>query len=169
MTQQQTDHALVLLFPLAYVLGLWIVSRLTGWAALARRFPVGSEPGALKGRLYFGSLHIGLFGGYNHCVVWSVHERVLRLAPWFFLRLWHAPIELPLDALAYRKRSRFWLVDGIDVIAPSGRRLWLPMLQARHLRKVTDGLFWPVAKPHPRHAPLIQEAATGMPEPLRTA
>ena len=168
MTTQPSNVTLLLLFPLAYVLGMWIVSRLSGWASLARRYPAGTTPGPCKGRIHFGSLQLGIFGSYNHCIVWSVYESSLRLVPWFFLRMWHAPIDLPLEILSYRRRSRFWLIEGIDVVVPSGHRLWLPLLQARELRKASNGHFWP-AMAQDENGPSLREAVTGTPRPLRTA
>jgi hypothetical protein len=140
---QFISDILPLLFPLLYVVGLWATGRLTGWHSLAKRFPRLKDPGPRLGRLLWGSLQIGRFGKYNHCVIWSAHEKALCISPWFYLRMGHAPIHLPWEGLHFTHRSRFWLLDGVDVITSEGDKIWLPIAQAKDLRKSSQGKFWP--------------------------
>lgn len=147
MGPQLTSDILPLLFPLFYAAGLWVTARLTGWHSLARRFPAQHPSSRKLGRVFWGSVQMGTFGNYNHCVVWSAHEEFLRLAPWFYLRVAHSPVHLPWESLHFVQRTRYWLLDGVDVITKDGDRLWLPIQQAKQLRKVSQGKFWPKSTP----------------------
>jgi len=143
---EQVSKVLPLLFPFFYAIGLWFIGTISGWRSLAKRYPADRDPGPRLGRLLWGSLQTGIFSRYNHCIVWSPHEQGLRLAPWFFLRIGHPPILLPWEGLRFVQRAHLWILDGIDVITPDGTRLWIPLLQAKRLRKLSHGRFWPIKK-----------------------
>ncbi len=143
MTPQSASLLLPLLAPVLYVLILLCVSRITGWHALSRRNPMPSESGPVLGRLWRGSLRFGHFGHYNSSVILSIHEQGLRISAWFHLRIGHAPFFLPWSELRYSKRSRLWILEGLDIHASNGDRLWLPLTQARQLHRLSQGRFWP--------------------------
>lgn len=154
MTPQSASFLLPLLAPVLYAGALLCIPRLTGWHRLSRRHPLPPSPGPSRGRLWRGSLRLGRLGHYNSSVILSAHDQGLRIAAWFHLRIGHPPIFLPWEDLSYAERSRLWILEGLDIHTRNGDRLWIPMPQARRLRKLSQGRFWPtIASKAPAPAP----------------
>ena len=131
------------LLPFVYLLGCWILGGL-GWRALARRHPAKASAGRRIGRLWCGSVHLGLFARYSGCVVWELHEEGIRLSTWFFLRCGHSPIFLPWEGLAFVPARRFVLQDGLELRVVGERvAVWMPWVQAQRLRRMSER-FWPI-------------------------
>lgn len=104
----------------------FILSRMSGWAALARRYPCPAAPNCTlhsfqSGRLgsvrYNSSLDVGL----------SVSGLYLRVFPLF--RFGHPPLLIPWSELngLRQKKILFWTFVEMDVGRPSITTLTIPM------------------------------------------
>lgn len=86
---------------IALFAGIWlfvllILSRASGWALLADRFPAGpaSQPGpSLRATMYLGPSR------YRNSVRWRIADDRLVLALPFPLRIFHPPIGIPLSEI----------------------------------------------------------------------
>lgn len=162
MTPQSASFLLPLLAPLLYATVLLGLSRLSGWRGLSRRHPLPTALGPLRGRIWRGSLRIGNLGHYNSSVILSLHDEGLRIAPWFHLRIGHRPFFLTWEDMQCSLRSRLWILEGLDIRTREGERLWIPIAQARRLRTLSKGRFWPTPAraPEPEPAPASGRQAT---------
>lgn len=149
MNPQSTSFLMAILVPFLYAGALWCRSRLSGWHALSRRYPDRAPAASPLGRIWCGSLRLGLLGHYRGSVVCTVHPTGLRLASWIHLRIGHAPIFLPWSELRCIPRARLRLLEGLEVRTRHGNRMWLPRSLALELRRLSEGRFWPVTPPPP--------------------
>jgi hypothetical protein len=92
---------------------LWGVSRVSGWAAVAERYPA-LKP--FEGKwILWRSMYIGWWiGGYRYAVIVGVAPEGLYLSVVILFRAGHSPIFIPWDDIATTRIERFWL-DMIEV------------------------------------------------------
>lgn len=86
--------AAVIVLMAGYVVGLlWTMGWITGWRALARRFPAGLRP--VGKRFRFCSLRVWKIGGYNNCLTATLSEEGIYLAFPFPIPVGHPPLLFP--------------------------------------------------------------------------
>jgi hypothetical protein len=113
----------VVLAGLAFGAGLWIavgwlVSRVTGWAELARLYPGDRRP--FRGQwIRWQSLQLRGFGGYNNAVRVGAGEEGLQIEMLWAFRIGHYPVFVPWSE-----------VRG----AEAGRRFFVPFVKLKLLR-----------------------------------
>ena len=88
----------------------WVISKVGGWAKLARRFPADFIPngGVLKGE----SLQLNRFCNYNMVVRMTVHERGLHLAM-FPLFVFHKPILIPWNQILHPTPTKLLWIEQV--------------------------------------------------------
>ena len=107
--------------------GLFVViSRLTGWAKLAERFPADREPdeGLCFRRQY---MRLGM-SDYNGCLTIRLSPEGLYLAVWPIL-VGHAPILIPWRELRVieERRRRWFAVALVEIGQPPLAKMQLPL------------------------------------------
>ncbi len=109
---------------------VWLISRIGGWAELARVFPAEELP---PGEILWGqSAQLRGFCNYNGVLTIVVSEKGLYMQPWRPFRIGHAPLLVPWKELRNpRPREMLWVEQVmLDVGEPKivkmcvGKRLF---------------------------------------------
>jgi hypothetical protein len=91
-------------FPIFWMGVVYLVSRLSGWSSLAKRYPA-TRPASGQ---YFGwsSGRISRFSNYNHSINVTISSTGVHLETVFFFKFGHAPVFLPWDAIVAMRHSK---------------------------------------------------------------
>lgn len=95
----------------------WLISRVGGWAVLARKFPSEGLP---TGQTLNGeSLQLNGFCNYNRIVRMTLCEHGLHLAVWSIF-VGHKPVMIPWNEIRHAvPRSVFWVKQvGFEIGEP---------------------------------------------------
>ena len=109
-------HPETLLWPVGFVAFwcgiMWFVSRLSGWAMLAEKYPGGGEDELIKWEPWqSGTFRASC--GYNGCLWVGASQKGLQLrtGPWLLFRAGHAPVRIPWEAIeSLTERKMLWMV-----------------------------------------------------------
>jgi hypothetical protein len=82
------------------------LSRMSGWAVLAQRYPGSGEPPQPRLRLGYGVFRG--WCGYNGCLIVSADQRGLFLSVWPILAIGHASIHIPWTEVREIRRASLW-------------------------------------------------------------
>lgn len=123
----------VILAPLFWIAIVWLISRMSGWARLARQYPA---TGPVAGHVFrWCSAQLRMFSRYSFSLVVTVSESGIHLQPIVFFKFGHDPIFLPWESIDRLERQRsplfpsvkLWVEDQEDespvTIVLYGRRL----------------------------------------------
>ena len=92
-------------FAVWWAVVLCIIGWLSGWQALASRYP-GSSP--FEGvRRRFQRIHLG-WAGYNNCVTIGTNADGLHLSLFWLFRPGHPPIFVPWSEITARMTRKWW-------------------------------------------------------------
>jgi hypothetical protein len=122
--------SLSFVFPLFIIAGVfYLISRIGGWAALARRYRATEAP-TPDGKVFrWQSGSIG-YCNYNNCLWINVSKQGLYLSPGPFrvLFLFHPPLLIPWSSLDVVRQRQFlaWKSVDLHVDVPPIARLQLP-------------------------------------------
>jgi hypothetical protein len=107
-------------FPIFWMGVVYLVSRLSGWSSLAKRYPA-TRPASGQ---YFGwsSGRISRFSNYNHSINVTISSTGVHLETVFFFKFGHAPVFLPWDAIVAMRHSKI-LFRHLNRAATGRRRL----------------------------------------------
>ncbi len=136
--------ALLLLFiPAGVMLGLFLVSRFSGWASLGEKFRL-SRPFVSRARS-FQSAQLRGWAGYNNCLTIGADAEGLYLRVMFFgANVFHPALFIPWpDVTVQRKQLLWWNYVEFRL----GRELSVPFrISERLARELKDaaGNSWPV-------------------------
>lgn len=100
----------LVVFPLFWMAIVFLISRMTGWARMARRFGVSSDRKFSGEGFGWSSAQFNLLGGYSNCLDIVVSRHGIYIRPVWLFRIGHEPLLIPWAAIA-----------GIEV----GRRMFL--------------------------------------------
>ena len=81
-----------------YVVVSFVVSRWSGWATLAPRFPVTNEFTGSRWRLQSGQMR--WLCGYHNCLTVGASPEGLYLSTITFFRLFHPPVLIPWSEIS---------------------------------------------------------------------
>ena len=105
--------------PYAYALfsfAVWccvcsLISLLSGWFALSRRFPRQSEPYGVTRRVgpWFGTVYTRFWGHYSGVMRLVAAEDALYLSVLFPFRIGHPPLRIPWNEIRLSRSKRFWV------------------------------------------------------------
>ena len=95
--------AFIVVFPLFWMGVVWLVSRMSGWAALASQYPAKAQPTGDLFHMRSGRLRF--FSNYSHCLTVAVSSDGIYLKPLFFFRAGHDPVFLPWSAIEAARSS----------------------------------------------------------------
>ena len=90
----------VVAFPLIWTGVVYLISRVSGWTALAARFAVAPDRRPRGDTFGWQSVQLRLFASYSNCVDVVVSERGLFLQPVWPFRFGHAPLLIPWNDIA---------------------------------------------------------------------
>lgn len=90
---------------------VWLVSRVSGWARLAEKYPAQNlDDPAIRWK-HWQNMSLQNWANYNNCVSVGVSPAGLSLRlPWLF-RMGHPPVHIPWSAFDRQARGR-WLWMG---------------------------------------------------------
>ena len=141
------DTQFPVIFPVFFI-ALWcaislLASRLTGWAALARRF---SSTTPFTGQTWnWQSARMRWTTHYGSCLTVGADPSGLYLSVMFLFRMGHAPLFLPWHEVSVRRR---WKVLGLRYVELRlGQEEQLPFQISGSLAdrlKAAAGSGWPV-------------------------
>jgi len=139
--------AIAFVFPVFFV-ALWcmitfLISQVSGWAALARRFrltsPFTGQTWAWKrARMRWGT-------NYNNCLTIGSDPMGLYLSMMFPFRLAHPPLLLPWQEVSVRRRRSILFFKYVELSL--GREEQIPLLIRENLAeqiRQAAGSSWPV-------------------------
>jgi hypothetical protein len=114
--------AVLLAFPLIWVLVALAVATLGGWRGLAQAYPAS---GRIRGAVFIGqSLSLGLLGSYRNCLEVTVEEEAgIHLIPMLLFRVGHPAILIPWSAVADCAEQRQFLWQKTRVLLASRQEL----------------------------------------------
>lgn len=125
-----------------YFLVSLVVSRWSGWAALAQRFSLRSE--FTDSRWRFQSAQMRWLCGYNNCLTMGANSEGLYLSMLPFIRLFHPPLLIPWGEVSAEKKN---LLFTQGVRFELGRETPIPMWVRNRLAerlKLAAGQSYPV-------------------------
>jgi len=141
------DTHFPVIFPIFFVV-LWcfvglLVSRVSGWATLSRRFRLetsftGSTWTWQHARMRYAT-------GYNGCLTVGADPSGLYLSMMFFFRIGHPPLLLPWSEVSVRKRGKMLFVRYVELSL--GREEQIPFRINGSLAdriQAAAGTNWPV-------------------------
>jgi hypothetical protein len=138
---------LSVLFPLFFV-AMWVVtlkmiSTMSGWGALAKRFRDHTR--SYKYLWLFQSARMRFYAGYGSCVNIGADESGLRLAVFAVFRMGHPPLRIPWDEISVKAREYGILFKKRELLL--GQQEAIPFRISKSLaNKVQQaaGRSWPV-------------------------
>jgi hypothetical protein len=103
--------AFVIVFSLFWAAIVWLISRLSGWARLARQYPaVGPVAGDV---FHWCSARFGLLSSHRSCLTVTVSPRGVHMQPVIFFQMGHNPIFIPWTAVLQFERDKIWLISCV--------------------------------------------------------
>jgi hypothetical protein len=120
-----------------------IISRVSGWFVLARRFRLaGGFDGVSFG---FQSGQMRWLANYGNCLTLGANQDGLYLATMFLFRFMHPPLLVPWSEIKVVRKKRW--IFGEYVTFQMGRELAIPLRitggPADRLREAA-GIHWPI-------------------------
>jgi hypothetical protein len=102
---------------LAFFVAVWcttglLTGKLSGWAALARRF--GSTLPFPDQRWRWKSARMRWGANYNNCLTIGADPTGLYLSPFFFFRIGHPPLFIPWAEISIRGRRKIMFIECVD-------------------------------------------------------
>jgi hypothetical protein len=99
------------IFPVVFVL-FWLVisiaiSRIGGWAALARVYRLEDSFEGERVRFRSGQMRYAM--NYNNCLTLGADRRGLYLSVFFFFRVGHPPLYVPWSEITISTSRRFFM------------------------------------------------------------
>lgn len=95
----------LVIFPLFWTGIVYLISRISGWADIAKSFPGGDT--AEGETVYFSSLRAGRMSAYSNCLTVTVSHRGIHIKPLIFFRPGHPPLFIPWDVVNDLRRGGF--------------------------------------------------------------
>ena len=100
-------------FPLFWMAIVYLVSRMSGWAALAKQF---AYDGPAEGEEFnFCSARIRLFSNYGNCLKVSLSSAGIHIRTMIFFRIGHEPLRIPWTAVEDVVVRSYWLFSSARV------------------------------------------------------
>ncbi len=100
-------------FGLFWAAVVFMISRLCGWARLARQYPAN---GPAEGKtLHWRSATFGLSGNYRNALNLTVSHVGLHMVPVVFFRIGHDPILIPWNAVTGVHRRNLLLATALQL------------------------------------------------------
>lgn len=90
-----------------FAIVLAVISRLTGWVQVAKKFP--EQQDILIKKFRFQSMGFS-WGSYNNCVSVGIGNRGLHLSVPFPISLFHNPIFIPWTEIKDIKEKKMWWI-----------------------------------------------------------
>jgi hypothetical protein len=101
----------VIVFPLFWMAIVWLISRMSGWARLARQNPAR---GPITGDVFrWCSARIRFLSSYQNCLTVTVSSAGIHMQPVIFFRIGHDPIFISWKAVRNIDRQNNWLFPAI--------------------------------------------------------
>jgi len=114
----------------------FLISFITGWFALSRRFTKPSEPlGELRSAgPFFYTVYMRLWSHYSSVIKATAASDALYLSVLSIFRVGHPPLRIPWDEIKLRRTRRFFL-PYIELTLGNEERipLRIPLRMARNL------------------------------------
>ena len=124
-------------FPVFWMMVVFLVSRLGGWAGLASQFGADSPPSGEQ--FSWCSVRLNRLGRYGNCVTATVSSRGVHLQTFLIYRFGHKAIFLPWDAISNMTRATFFGFSRMRLIVDDDkgqRASWIVL----HGNSLADGL-----------------------------
>jgi len=101
---------------------VFLSSRLSGWATLARHYP-GTEPQGGQS-WHWTSAQFSWFASYRNILTVNVSPSGLFLRPVLIFRIGHEPLLIPWHAITNARRTNLFFTQGfrLEVIVPGSQR-----------------------------------------------
>mgnify|MGYP001611718182 CR=1 FL=1 len=99
---------------------VFVLSRLTGWATLARHYATDAEPAGE--RLTWEGARLKSWGFYNSCLVVILSERGLYLATFRPFRIGHRPLLIPWSNVHHVRDGTILGQEGSFLEVDAGSR-----------------------------------------------
>lgn len=111
-----------IVFALFWTAIVHLISRLSGWSALARRFPANRpETGDA---FHWASARLNWFSSYSRCLNVTLSFKGIHLQPVVFFRAGHAPLLIPWNAVKDVRFTSTWLFSSARLVIGSDRDDW---------------------------------------------
>jgi hypothetical protein len=110
----------IVLFPLLWLLIIWLISRLGGWNSLAKTFATERPP---TGDMFtWSSGKFSFFSSYNNCLNVTVSSTGVHVAPMLLFSFGHQPLFFPWDKISrlVQRRVVFNYVSGLHIDTAEG-------------------------------------------------
>ncbi len=102
--------AFFIIFPLFWSAIVWLISRVSGWASLARQYPAD---GLIDGDVFrWCSARIRFLSSYSNCLTVTVSPAGIHMQPMLFFRIGHKPLFLPWSAIVDLDRHNSWPISS---------------------------------------------------------
>jgi hypothetical protein len=142
--------AIIIGFPLVFI-PLWcgivfMLSRISGWSAIAARFPGSPNPTGTRFDGVTGT--VGIIS-YRNVMTVHIAPDGLHVVPWKVFTIGHAPIFIPWGEIrnATERRFPFFHVVSFEVGAPKVGKMQLPIKVLANAPISVDGKPAPSAPP----------------------
>lgn len=83
----------------------FVMAKISGWSALAQKFPDRGDTGTINSRRLFVSIRMRFMGNYRGSVFFEALPQGLRMKMLFFLRFGHNNILIPWNELKVTKET----------------------------------------------------------------
>jgi len=131
-----TPLGLTILFVALWCTVCFIISMVSGWFALARRFRKRSEPyGDLKSAgPFFYTVYLRFWGHYSSVVRLTAAADALYGSVLFLFRAGHPPLRIPWNEIQFGKTRRVWRTYIVLTLGNEEKiPLRIPVRMARNL------------------------------------
>ena len=131
-----TPLGLTILFVALWCTVCFIISMVSGWFALARRFRKRSEPyGDLKSAgPFFYTVYLRFWGHYSSVVRLTAAADALYGSVLFLFRAGHPPLRIPWNEIQFGKTRRVWRTYIVLTLGNKEKiPLRIPVRMARNL------------------------------------
>lgn len=126
----------ILPFPIFFVL-FWlaisgIISLISGWFFLSKKFPFTVENKTVTKKFIMQSMGLGFFTSYGSCMNVTFYIKGIRFSPLILFRFLHSPIFVKWTDIKKHRSSNFILKRSVFFL--DGRRIVLLGRSARFLQ-----------------------------------
>lgn len=111
---QANPWAPLAVFLLWWCFVIWLVGKMSGWQALAEKYPGGGQADDPMVRWkWWQSMGMRARCSYNNCLILGISPKGLALRMPLVFRIGHPPILLPWQAIESAETGKIWWVKTI--------------------------------------------------------
>ncbi len=115
----------VIAFPVFWCVILYVISIISGWRQLARRYRLTNPVSGTTWRFQSAGMRCYSESGYGHCLTVTANEEGLGLSLFLPFRIGHPPLFVPWSEILVSQVRRFLFFNRVRLEFPEVPSVWL--------------------------------------------